>query len=69
MLSPSVWMGQINFQGDVIVIRQMIVASWGKPEVPYSGKFLWTTNFAVLVDFAATSKINPQKSFYSIQMQ
>ena len=28
-----------------------------------------TINFAVFVDFTATSKINPQKSYYSIQMQ
>ena len=35
MLSPSIWMDQINFQGDIIVTRQMIAASWGKPEVYY----------------------------------
>ena len=33
MLSPSVWMGQINFQGGIIVTRQMPAALWGKPEV------------------------------------
>ena len=30
MLSPSVWMDQI---GDIIVTRQMLTASWDKPEV------------------------------------
>ena len=37
--------------------------------VPYSRNFLRTINFAVFVDFTATSKINPRKSYYSIQMQ
>ena len=37
--------------------------------IPYSGKFSRTINFAVFVDFTATSKINPRKSYYSIQMQ
>ena len=36
--------------------------------VPYSGNFSRTINFAVFMDFTATSKINPLKS-YSIQMQ
>ena len=36
--------------------------------IPYSGIFSKTTNLAVFVDFTATSKINPQKSYYSIQM-
>ena len=38
-------------------------------QVPYSGNFLRTINFAVFMDFTATLKINPQKSYYSIQMQ
>ena len=37
--------------------------------IPYSGNFSRTINFAVFVDFTATSKINPRKSYYSIQMQ
>ena len=37
--------------------------------IPYSGNFLRTINFTVFVDFTATSKINPQKSYYSIQME
>ena len=28
--------------------------------IPYSGNFLRTVNFAVFVDFTATSKINPR---------
>ena len=37
--------------------------------LPYSGNFSRTINFAVFVNFTATSKINFQKSYYSIQMQ
>ena len=37
--------------------------------IPYSRNFLRTINFAVFVDFTATSKINLQKSYYSVQMQ
>ena len=37
--------------------------------IPYSGNFSRTINFAVFVDFTSTSKINPRKSYYSIQMQ
>ena len=37
--------------------------------IPYSVNFSRTINFAVFVDFTATSKINPRKSYYSIQMQ
>ena len=36
-------------------------------KVPYSENFSRTINFAVFVDFTATSKINPRKSYYSIQ--
>ena len=35
MLSHSVWIDQRNFQGDIIVTRQILAASWGKPEVYY----------------------------------
>ena len=35
----------------------------------YSMNSLRTINFAVFVDFTATSKINPRKSYYNIQMQ
>ena len=31
-------------------------------------EFLRTINFAVFVDFTATFKINPQKSYHSLQM-
>ena len=37
--------------------------------LPYSRNFSRTINFTVFVDFTATSKINPRKSYYSIQMQ
>ena len=35
----------------------------------YSGNFSRTINLAVFMDFTATLKINPRKSYYSIQMQ
>ena len=34
--------------------------------IPYSGNFSRRINFAVFVDFTATLKVNPQKSYYSI---
>ena len=33
--------------------------------LPYSGNFSRTINFAVFMDFTATLKINPRKSYYS----
>ena len=40
---------------------------WNGVLLPYSGIFSRTINFAVFVDFTATSKINPPKSYYSIK--
>ena len=34
--------------------------------VPYSGNFSRTINFSVFVDFTATSKINPRKSYCTV---
>ena len=36
----------------------MILMHFSMP-IPYSGNFLRTINFALFVDFTATSKINP----------
>ena len=42
---------------------------WAASILLYSGNFSRTINFAVFMDFTATSKINPLKSYHSIQMQ
>ena len=43
--------------------------AWNLEHNTVSGNFSRIINFAVFVDFTATSKINPRKSYYSIQMQ
>ena len=51
------------------IIMGFAIKSSTVSNIRYSGNFLRTINFAVFVDFTATSKINPPESYYSIQMQ
>ena len=50
----------------IICVPIVVIADYRDQEgvdtsslIPYSGNFLRTKNFAVFVDFTATSKINP----------